>query len=313
MQQHTFFRRMLGKPWVRVQLCALTMGGILLAGTGAYAAHRAKDSAVRLGAEIMTNASPTSTGDSIAFNGSHFYFSVRVLNAKVEDVLRGAEAICKREGADLERDLTPTLSKLPLGELGVSTMASELDVSRLLTVRSEAGKSGEVGCWVRRSQGPQRSVFERVRAFGNSLDFSEFGSLQFVHAEQHGDKTLVRVLWSEGHLSMRDFFPENSDTPGRDLDALPRPPGSFRVISAHVQGAGRHVVGYQSPQTPEQLNAFYAEQLPKLGWSEIDLGEQAQSGAGLLQHAYQRPGRHALLALTPGDEGTGATFIELPE
>lgn len=310
-------RRLLKKPWFRAQICATSMGAILLAGTAAYGAHRAKDSALRLGSEILTSAAPTSSADSISFNGAHFYFSVRVLNAKLSDVLSGAEAICKREGADLERDLGPALAKVPLGELGAAALTDELDVSRLLTVRTEADATGEVGCWVRRGQGEPRSIWQRARAFGESLDFSEFGSLQFVHAEQHGNRTLVRVLWSEGKLSMRDFFPENRDTPGTDLSDLPRPPGSFRVISAHVQGANRHVVGYQSAQTPEQLNAFYGEHLSKLGWSEIDLGGHEEQTGTLLQHAYEREGRHALLALTPSasedEPGTGATFVEFPK
>ncbi len=308
----TLSLRLMSKPWLRAQICAAAMGSVLLLGTGAYASHHAKAIALKLGAEILSNAAPTSAADSIEFNGAHFYFSTAVLNAKLDDVLNGAEAICKREGADFENQLGPVVAALPSADLPAGISRSDVDLSRVLTVRADTDQSGEVGCWVRRSTKPKRTVLESARAFAESFDLAEFGSLQFVHAEQHGGKTFVRVLWSEGTLSLRDVFPENRDTPGRDLESVPRPVGSFRVLSAHIQNAGRHVVGYQSPDTPQQINGFYGAELPKLGWHEIDLGQPEVDSGPLLQHAYEKPGRRALLALTPSDDGTGTTWVELP-
>ncbi len=310
MDKTTFFSKISQKPWLRAQLCASAIGAIFFVGSAAYAAHRAKDTALRLGSEIMTNVSPTSDSDSLSFNGAHFHFSSKVVNAKVEDVLAGAEVICSHEGKDLERDLMPSLDKIPFGKAGVGALTSQLDVSKLLTVSTESGKSGEVGCWVRRGNGPEKNVIARVKAFAESMDFAEFGSLQFIHAEEHEGKTLVRVLWSEGSLKMDDFFPEKNDVPGHDLTDLPRPPSSQRIIAGHIEGADRHIVGYLSPEPPWQVNAFYQAELPKHGWHEIDLGEKATPNHPLLEHAYERAGHHALLALSPNEDSTGTTFIE---
>ncbi len=309
---NTVRRKIWSKPWLRAQVCATAMGSVLLVGTAAYGSHHAKAVALKLGAEILSSAAPASRADSIEFNGAHFYFSTAVLNAKLDDVLNGAEAICEREGADLEKELGPTVAALPSADLPAGISRDEVDLSRLLTVRTDTDRSGEVGCWVRRATKPQRGVLDSVRAFAESFDLAEFGSLQFVHAEEHGSKTFVRVLWSEGPLSLRDVFPENRDTPGRDLEALPRPVSSFRVLSAHILNAGRHVVGYESPDTPLQINSFYTAELPKLGWHEIDLGQAEVTDGPLLQHAYEKPGRRALLALTPAEDNTGVTWVELP-
>ena len=307
----SIWQRLSAKPWLRAQLCSAVMGSTLLVGGVAYASHRAKETALRLGSEIMTSAGPSQKGASIYFNGAHFFFDTQVLNSKLEDVMAGAQAICQKEGEDLVHDLGPRFDSLP-ADIASKALLSQLDVSKALTVSTDSnGNSGEVACWVRRSQGPKKTMFERAKSFAQSFDLSEFGSLQFIHAERHGNRTLVRMLWSEGSLSLNDLFPEKKDTPGHDLTDLPRPVGSIRIIAAHVEGAGRHVVGYESHQTPEQLNAFYARELSALGWQEIDLGERPD-GEPPLQHAYQRGERHALLALTVGEEVTGATWLEVP-
>lgn len=310
MKKSAFLSNILQKPWVRAQLCASAIGGILFVGSAAYAAHRAKTTALQLGSEIMTNVSPTSNADALSFNGAHFRFSSEVLNAKIEDVIAGAEAICSKEGRDLEQDLMPSLEKIPFQASGVGALASQLDVSKLLTVTTQSGKSGEVACWVRRGNGPKKNVLDRVKTLTESLDFSELGSLQFIHAEEHNGKTLVRALWSDGPLKMNDFFPEKADVPGHDLADLPRPPGSQRIIAGHIEGADRHILGYASPEPPWQVNAFYAAELPKHGWKEIDLGEKSSSNQPLLEHAYEKDGHHALLALSPSEDSTGATWIE---
>ena len=307
-----FWRRMIAKPWVRAQLCGSLMGSVLLCGGGAYAAHRAHSSAVQLGSEILTNVAPMKGADSISFNGAHFYFATQMYNAKLDVVLAGAESACKKEGADLERDLGASLNRVPENILPAAAVR-QLDFSNLMTSGKKTAQAGEVACWVRRSHDASRTVMDRVAAFAASFDLAEFGSLQFMHAEAVGDRTLVRMVWSEGKLSLRDMFPEDKDTPGRDLAELPRPPGSFRIVSAHVDGVGRDLVSYQSAQPLAQVEAFYASEMKHLGWEEVDLGERSpEERSEYGQHAYRRPGRTALLALTPGDQLTDATFIEMP-
>src|SRR6187402_1012050 len=103
--KRSIWQRMLEKPWFRAQLCASIMGSTMLIGGVAYASHRAKLTALKLGSEIMTNVGPSSKGDSISFNGAHFYFDTQVLNAKLEDVMAGAEAICQKESQDMVTEL----------------------------------------------------------------------------------------------------------------------------------------------------------------------------------------------------------------
>ncbi|HWZ87355.1 MAG TPA: hypothetical protein VNW92_00860 [Polyangiaceae bacterium] len=268
-----------------------------------------------MGAEILTNVSPTDGADSIEFNGVHFYFAAKTIDADLQTVLTSAAAICEREGADMARELEPVVGQLPIGKaVGDPSAGRDLALDKLLMIENEGDRAGEVGCWVRRSTNPSRGILDRVRRFAETADLSEFGSLQYIHAEQHGKRTSVRLLWSEGPISITSMFPKQGDTPGRDLDSLPRPPGSARILFGQIQGTKREVVGYRATQTPEQVNSFYARELPSLGWKEIDLGVTPDTdGAKVpLRHAYEQGQRRALLAVTPNDDSTGATWVEFP-
>lgn len=295
------------KPWLRAQACVAAMGAVLLAGSGTYGAYRAKDSAKRLGSEILSSVEPIG-GELIEFNGARFRFSASVVEDSLESVVERAAKICDRENQDLERELGPALSHIPASALA----GQKLEAGKLLTLQSaESSAVGEVGCWARRGSQPQRFL-DRVKRFAETGDLSELGSLSYVRAERHGQKTLVRMLWSEGPLVMNGLFPAEGDVPGQDLQDVPRPVGATRILSARVAGTERHVVGYDTLQSVASLNGFYTTELAKNGWKELDLGA-TEPPQERLSHAFERGDRRALLALTPSDHGTSATFIQLAE
>ena len=309
MQKPTILQRAYrrSKPWLRVQLCATAMGCVLLAGSVGYAAHRAQDSARKLGSEILSNVEPMSGAASIEFNGAHFMASTKLMPLPVKDVLNQAEALCRNEGGDLQAAFGPIASKVSLRSL--------TDPAHLMTLRNDTSQASEIGCWVRRNGG--RSIMDRVRAFVSTGDMSQFGSLQYVRAERVGDQTLVRVVWSEGSLALDSMFPSDGDTPGKDLQNVPRPPHSARILSATVQGSERHVVGYQTSDTPQSVAQFYTAQLAPLGWKEVraSAGQSNDPNGedGLLSRFYERDGEKALLGLRGDGDGTSVTWVQLSQ
>jgi hypothetical protein len=297
------------KPWLRAQACLAAMGVVLLAGSGTYAAYRAKDAAKRLGSEILTSVDPQGS-EVIEFNGARFNFSASVVEDSLESVVERASKICEQENQDLERELTPALKHIPASAL----VGQKLDPSKLLTLQSADSTSvGEVGCWARRKDGSApRRFMDRVKRFAETGDLSELGSLSYLRAERHGTKTFVRMLWSEGPLSMGGMFPTEGDVPGEDLKDVPRPEGAARILSARILGTERRVVGYDTKQSVVALNDFYARALVQNGWKELELG-MPEAPQEQLGRAYERGGKRALLALTPSDHGTSATWVVLPE
>lgn len=302
-----FWSKLSAKPWVRVQVCLAAMGAILLAGSATYATYRAKDSAVRLGSEIL-NAVDLQGGEIIEFNGARFHFAANVVTEELDAVTERATKLCARDSQDLASDLGPALSRLPASAL----VGHELDAKKLLLLQSSASSAvSEIGCFRRSGAGAGRFL-DRVKRFAETGDLSEFGSLSYVRAERHGDKTLVRSLWSEGRLAMSSLFPAEGDAPGADLRDVPRPRGATRILSARIVGTDRRVVGYDTRLTRAELNDFYGPELQRRGWKEIDLGAK-ESPRERPSRAFEREQRRALLALTPSEHGTSVTFVELAD
>ena len=126
-----------------------------------------------------------------------------------------------------------------------------------------------------------------------------------------GKKTLVRAIWSQGPLSLHSIFPSEGDTPGRDLDGLPRPKSSSRILAAHIEGQNRHVVGYTSAEKPAQVLEFYTKELGAKGWKPVGLDNEKHGGPDI-SRAYQRDRDLALLVISPDDKGAFATWMLVP-
>ncbi|HET9929751.1 MAG TPA: hypothetical protein VFQ35_03655 [Polyangiaceae bacterium] len=300
-----FWSKLLAKPWLRVQACIASMGAILLAGSATYATYRVKDSAVRLGSEIF-RAVELEGGEVIEFNGARFHFAANVVTDELDAVAERAARLCEQDAAELASELAPALSRLPAAAM----RGHELDARKLLTLESAKAPSvREIGCF-RRPTGSARGFMQRVKRFAETGDFSEFGTMSYVRVERHGDKTLVRALWSEGRLAVSSLFPAEGDVPGADLRDVPRPRTSTRILAARIVGTDRRVVGYDTELGRAELNEFYGRELLRLGWKELDLGAKEPSNERP-SRAFERGERRALLALTPSAHGTSATFVEL--
>lgn len=294
----TLWSNLRARPWLRAQACAAATFAVLFAGSATYGAHRAKDSAKRLGSEILSSVAPDGRGDIIEFNGARFYFAATVVEDGLEDVVARATRVCEEQNRDVEQELGPALGRLPVGE--------KLDASKLLLLQSEESSAvGEVGCWANRKGG----LLASVKRFAESGNLAELGSLSYLRAERHGKKTLVRTLWSEGPLTLSQMFPAEGDAPGVDLPDWPRPASAARILSARVVGTERQVVGYDTAQGVAQLNRHYDEALTKSGWKELKLSDTATP----TQRAFERGGRRVLLTFTPSERGTAATFIAMPQ
>lgn len=84
----------------------------------------------------------------------------------------------------------------------------------------------------------------------------------------------------KGVLSWRELvsngFPPagSADNPGKDLDFIPRPPESTRLVSVIMPNFS--YLGYLSTYTVDQLRDFYSKNMLSLGWEaedEISMGD----------------------------------------
>ncbi|TFH30881.1 MAG: hypothetical protein E4H00_04395 [Myxococcales bacterium] len=64
---------------------------------------------------------------------------------------------------------------------------------------------------------------------------------------------------------------EDADAAGHDLVGVPRPPGSYRILSAWEERQPSGVLVYRVPaKSPAELELFYRVTLPQSGWTLIE-------------------------------------------
>jgi hypothetical protein len=136
----------------------------------------------------------------------------------------------------------------------------------------------------------------------------EFGHLRYLYYERTSTGgTRYLTIWSDDTFDLTKFLPNGSeDTPGRDLEDVPRYPGTVRVLSADERGRSAQVVVYGGPGSPDGAEMFFAARMRTLGWQDDPLYANAASRNGLHSHRWQNAKGHEVVldladAKTRGD------------
>lgn len=180
----------------------------------------------------------------LQLNGARLSFRTHTVEASVADVLDHYEAACA----------TALATQTGLG--GAGGYVACLDVGGV-------------------SQGLGALVNRFVR-FSETGDLHELGALRYVLARnlagRSAERVFVLTMWTDSALNLYEMMPgDGADAAGRDLVGVPRPPGSFRILSAWEERQPSGVLVYRVvAKSPSELESFYRATLPELGWRLIE-------------------------------------------
>ena len=198
-----------------------------------------------VGAEVMRYPdTPHEPLRQLQLNGVRVSFRTRTVDAPVADVLAHYEALCG------------------------TTIAMQ-------TARDDS--DGYVAC-LDMGDTPQdlSMLANRLLRFSETGDLQEVGDLRYVRARRvmssSGDKTFLLTMWADSAVNLYRMLPHaGADAAGRDLDGVPRPPGSQRILSAWEARQPSSVVIYRVvAESAEELESFYRSELPRNGWTIIE-------------------------------------------
>ncbi len=114
-----------------------------------------------------------------------------------------------------------------------------------------------------------KGLKERAQRFSKSGDLSDIGQLRYAYFEKTDSGTRVITMWTDDHFRLADLLPaQKQDAPGSDLDGVPRPPGSIRILSAMEEGMPARAVVYEGSGSPTAVEAFYRVRMNSVGWRE---------------------------------------------
>ncbi len=182
--------------------------------------------------------------------------------------------------------------------------------------RLEGPRGGVVACLdVGEGELTMADVSARVTRFGETHDVHDLGDIRYVFARptQEGLTHFV-TFWTDGSFRLDRALPgPGRDAGGSDLPNVPRPPGSYRTMSASEAGNSDQALQYMgSSMTEWELEHFYQESLVAEGWTLVPIAEDAHPEGLRIVEAHRAEISEILfVTLDTDDAGQGLATIAL--
>lgn len=228
---------------VRVLFFGATIALLLGLGTARASVSHASEASMALGRELSSLTGAAGETNRIVLNGERISIG-RASSA--DDVEATLEAFVARSCPSSSND--------------------ELGTFRRMTSKDE----GVVFCLPRLSEGPRAAAGALAR-FAESGDLADLGGVSYAYARREADGTTsLLVAWSDGPFRPgRVAWDGEGDAPGSDSMELPRPRGSRRLLTAHIEGAPYALRVYEVADATAALDGYEAEMTAR-GWTRID-------------------------------------------
>ena len=143
------------------------------------------------------------------------------------------------------------------------------------TARSES--AGYIAC-LYMGEAPDHlgGLANRFLRFAETADLGELGDARYIFAHHAAtgstDRTFLLTMWADSGLDLHRLLPrEDADAAGSDLDGMPRPSGSQRILSAWEERQPSGVLVYRVvSKSAEELEIFYRTQFLANGWTIVE-------------------------------------------
>lgn len=254
----------------------------------------------------FAQADHQSAPQRLALNGAVLGSSHGAVALSVRETLDHFEAQCRNSGSSLaqdwaraERTSGQSLRQRPALLDGV--------------FRAEREDYGVVACFAPDVVLSAQSILGRVQRVLQTGELSALGDMRYARVERGQDRSVFLAVWSEGPLDIARMFPSTGDAPGVDVDGVPRPNGSRRLLSVRPEGHGQ-VLGMFAPAAGVEhatFSAGYRAQLERVGFRVLRSDSKRDDGASFVAS----DGVHMLTVAFGRDRAGGsvATVVSIPE
>lgn len=261
-----------------------------------------------LGAEMMHHPGATEgNNQTLRINGATLQVRASQIDEPMGDVLDYFEVRCQARDGQTAAQLEELIADAP-------SPLADLDTSMVdATERYESSHRGFVACL---DQGEERADHEslmlKIQSYLDTGNISDIGHMRYVYAERiSDDESYFITIHSDSDLNVFEMFPSDGDAPGRDVEGIPRPPDSNRILSSWVEGEPYAMNLYTSSErTPEEFVAHFREVLPAEGWAPVEsTPNETVSIDGMIILTYSLGERLTTIHINPDEGGAAATVL----
>ncbi len=144
----------------------------------------------------------------------------------------------------------------------------------------------------------------------------EVGHLRYLYFERTATGgTRFLTIWTDDQFDLTKFLPSGSeDAPGRDIEGVPRYPGTVRVLSADERGRAAQMAVYNGPGSPQTASMFYDARMRTLGWAADPRFSEYAAHEGMHSMRYMNAKGHEVvvdLADERNGQGLTVTLLQL--
>ena len=140
----------------------------------------------------------------------------------------------------------------------------------------------------------------------------EVGHFRYLYYERNETGgTRFLTVWTDDQFDLTKFMPSGSeDAPGRDIQDVPRFPGTYRVLSGDERGRAAQMAVYTGPGSPETAAMFYDARMSTLGWQSDPHFSAAAGKQGLHSTRYMNAkGHEVVVDLAPEEVNSGRVTV----
>jgi len=140
----------------------------------------------------------------------------------------------------------------------------------------------------------------------------EAGHFRYLYYERNeSGGTRYLTVWTDDKFDLTKLLPSgNEDVPGRDIEDVPRYPGSVRVLSGDERGRAAQMAVYSGPGSAETAALFYYARMRTLGWQADPHFASAAERQGLhSSHYMNAKGHEVVVDLAPEERESGRLAI----
>lgn len=141
----------------------------------------------------------------------------------------------------------------------------------------------------------------------------EVGHLRYLYYERNETGgTRFLTIWTDDHFDLTKFLPSGrEDAPGRDIEDVPRFPGTMRVLSGDERGRVAQMAVYTGVGSAQGAALFYDARMRTLGWQDDPQFSGAAERQGLHSRRYANAKGHEVVIDLAEDDRQALTVTAI--
>ncbi len=250
---------------------------------------------LRVGKDLMPLVDVLGGASKVSLNGQKILIKYDGSTKPVREVLDAAEAACREGGV-----------RAPSHDTRAKDLETAiLRVADFGVMRTGDDREGLVLCFAK-GEGTPDDLRTQIDELQKTGDLGSLGKMRYVYARRDGDATAVLAAITDDSFSIGAFEanPE-TDAPGSDDPALPRPKRSVRFLSAELEGTPYATRGYRTRLPEDEVRADFDRGMVERGFTALAIDAKS----GLRTNAYLKDG--VMVTFATVKDRSGDTLVSI--